>query len=111
MDGPLVITGINGQVGKALLAEAKSRGLNVVGLNREQLDLTEIESIALKLDAHKPSAIINPAAYTAVDKAEEEEPRASLINAQAPSVMAAYCRKKDIPFIHFFRKRKKIIQK
>jgi dTDP-4-dehydrorhamnose reductase len=98
---PIIITGADGQVGRALLAEAKERGLAFKGLSRADLDLTETESIALKLDSFKPAAIINAAAYTAVDKAEEEESKATLINGQAPGIMAAYCNKKNIPFLHY----------
>lgn len=98
---PIIITGADGQVGRALLAEAHDRGLKTVGLSRADLDLTETESIALKMDRHKPAAIINAAAYTKVDQAEEEEAKATLINGQAPGVMAAYCRKKTIPLVHY----------
>lgn len=101
MAEPLLILGANGQVGRALLDQASKRGIEVIGLARADFDLTELESIALKLMAYKPSAIINAAAYTAVDKAEEEEPLATLINGQAPALVAAFCRRHEIPFIHY----------
>jgi len=101
MQRPIVVTGANGQVGRALMALGSDYADSVVGLSREECDLMEVETLAQKLEALKPGAIINAAAYTAVDKAEEEEPKANLINAQAPAVIAALCRKLEIPFVHY----------
>jgi dTDP-4-dehydrorhamnose reductase len=53
------------------------------------------------LNAHKPDALINCAAYTAVDQAEKEKQKARLINAEAVEVMAGFCRDSNIPFIHY----------
>lgn len=92
-----LITGANGQLGRALQALMPQ----AVALNRQQLDLSLIELIPETLAVHKPSIIFNAAAYTAVDKAEEETVMAHLINAEAPAVMAAYCKAKSIPLVHY----------
>ena len=63
----ILITGVNGQVGHALKhALATDTTLNVISLDRSQLNLTDAEAIRRVVHAHKPDLIINPAAYTAV---------------------------------------------
>jgi dTDP-4-dehydrorhamnose reductase len=94
---PWLVLGAGGQVGRALM----DRVDNAIGLTRKECDLTSPEQITQVLASYKPGAVINAAAYTAVDQAESEESRAHLINAQAPAVMAAYCKSAGIPFVHF----------
>ena len=94
----IVVTGANGQVGRALV---KLLGDRAVPVTRAELDLNDPESLPQKLAELKPDAVINPAAYTAVDKAEDDEQTAFLINAQAVGYMADYCFEHDIPFVHF----------
>jgi dTDP-4-dehydrorhamnose reductase len=65
------------------------------------LDLTNPDAIGQFINQTKPDIIINPAAYTAVDKAESEPELAHLINAIAPEVLADKARELDIPLIHF----------
>lgn len=101
MNNPILILGAGGQVGRALLEQADDFEQLAFGLNSKECDLAEIEVLAQKMDSFKPSAVINAAAYTAVDKAEDEEAKANLVNGQAPAIMAAYCRKMDIPFVHY----------
>lgn len=82
-----LVTGINGQVGKALLASAPD-GWTCVGLDRQALDLTDADAIARIVEAERPDLVLNPAAYTAVDKAESEQALAHAINAGAPAAFA-----------------------
>lgn len=96
LSNPLII-GKNGQLGRAL-AELMPEA-NAIGM--DELDLTLIEMIPETIASYRPSIVFNAAAYTAVDKAEEEEPMAHLINAEAPAVVAALCSVKDIPLIHY----------
>src|SRR5262245_2538976 len=60
-----------------------------------------LEAIPASLDDFKPDLIINPAAYTAVDKAEDEPELAYRINAEAPQRMARWAADRRVPFIHF----------
>jgi dTDP-4-dehydrorhamnose reductase len=76
-------------------------GERAIPLTQAELDLSKIDTIRETLDRYSPDVVINPAAYTAVDKAEEEQGLASLINGEAPGVMAAWCNDKRIPFIHY----------
>ena len=81
-----LITGANGQVGRALVA-ASPKDWNVVALGREQCDLADPSSIRAAIAECRPDLLFNAAAYTAVDRAESEESLATAINATAPRVM------------------------
>jgi dTDP-4-dehydrorhamnose reductase len=73
----------------------------VIGVDVSDCDLSDQAAIETLLDKVKPDLIVNPAAYTAVDKAETEAALAHAINAQAPEVMALYAARHDIPMIHY----------
>lgn len=95
----ILITGINGQVGHALMRELTEHEL--IGLTRQDCDLANLDQIKNVIDQHQPDLIINPAAYTKVDQAEDEPELAFLINRDAPKVMAEKAREYNIPLIHF----------
>ena len=95
----ILITGINGQVGHALMQNLTEHEL--IGLTRQDCDLTSLDQIKQVIDHHKPELIINPAAYTKVDQAEDEPELAFKINRDAPKVMAEKAREYNIPLIHF----------
>jgi dTDP-4-dehydrorhamnose reductase len=73
----------------------------VVALDRAAVDLASPAAISALIAAQRPRAIINAAAYTAVDRAEQEGELAFAINATAPAAMAAAAAKAGIPFIHY----------
>lgn len=91
----ILVFGKTGQVAKELVCLE-----GVVALGRDQADLSDLEVCADAISAHAPSAVINAAAYTAVDRAEEEEALATIINGDAPTAMAQACVKLGIPLIH-----------
>lgn len=95
----ILITGANGQVGHALMHELTEHEL--IGLTRQHCDLTNPSQIRHVIDQHQPDMIINPAAYTKVDQAEDEPELTFQINRDAPKVMAEKARECDIPLIHF----------
>ena len=95
----ILITGINGQVGHELYQQLKEHEL--IGVTRQDCDLTNLDQIKETIDKHLPDLIINPAAYTKVDQAEDEPELAFLINRDAPKVMAEKAREYNIPLIHF----------
>ena len=95
----ILVTGINGQVGHALMHELTEHDL--IGLTRQDCDLTNPDQIRQVIDQHQPDLIINPAAYTKVDQAEDEPELAFQINRDAPRVMAEKAKEYDIPLIHF----------
>ena len=95
----ILITGINGQVGHALMQELTEHEL--IGLTRQDCDLTNPDQIKQVIDKNQPEMIINPAAYTKVDQAEDEPELAFKINRDAPKVMVEKAREYHIPLIHF----------
>jgi dTDP-4-dehydrorhamnose reductase len=96
----ILLTGKDGQVGFALHKKLLSLG-EVLATSRYELDLSNPEAMKAFIDKTKPDIIINPAAYTEVDKAESEESLAHQINAIAPKVLAEKASELNIPIIHF----------
>lgn len=95
----ILLTGINGQVGHALLP--KLAAYQVAALSRDELDLSNQDEIRRVVREIKPDLIINPAAYTAVDKAESEPDLAYAINAEAARVLAEEAERLNAALIHF----------
>jgi len=95
----ILLTGVNGQVGHAL--KTKLLEHEVVPLSREQLDLTKAHDIRRIVREIKPDLIINPAAYTAVDKAESESELAYAINVTAAQILAEEAARLNASLIHF----------
>jgi dTDP-4-dehydrorhamnose reductase len=93
----MLVFGKNGQVARALQAAG---GETVTALGRDKADLMHPGAAREAIAAHKPDLVINAAAYTAVDKAEEEEAAARRLNAGAPAEMAEAAQAADVPFIH-----------
>ncbi|NDH09975.1 MAG: dTDP-4-dehydrorhamnose reductase [Gammaproteobacteria bacterium] len=96
----ILLTGKDGQVGFALHKKLASLG-EVIATNRDTLDLNDPQAIRAFIDKTKPDIIINPAAYTKVDQAENEPELASQINVVAPQVLTDKASELDIPIIHF----------
>lgn len=82
-----LVTGVNGQLGRALLANQPA-GWTCVALDRSALDLAYSDAIALLVEREQPDLVLNAAAYTAVDRAESEPDLAHAINAGAPAAFA-----------------------
>jgi len=95
----ILLTGVSGQVGAALLPLL--RGHDVVAADRTILDLAQPERIGDVLDRVAPELIINLAAYTAVDKAEDERDLAMLVNARSPAELAHWAQRRAVPLVHF----------
>ena len=95
----ILVTGIFGQVGHTLIHQLINHEL--ISLNRQDCDLANLDQIKQTIDHHKPDLIINPAAYTKVDQAEDEPELAFKINRDAPRVMAEKAHEYNIPIIHF----------
>ena len=91
----ILVFGESGQVASELQSFA-----DIVSLNRNQVDLAVPSTCADAIRDFKPAAVINAAAYTSVDKAENEEVLATVINCDAPSRMAEACANLSVPFVH-----------
>lgn len=98
-----VVLGSTGQVGRAYtrLLE-KERPLDTIhALSRKEADLSQPEQCTRTLERIQPDLVINAGAYTQVDRAETEQELARQINGITPGILAKWCKKRNIPFIHF----------
>jgi dTDP-4-dehydrorhamnose reductase len=91
----LLVFGRTGQVARELQHLAP-----VLALGRDTADLAQPGACTAAIQAHRPCAVINAAAYTAVDLAEEQEDLATTINGAAPAEMALACAALNIPLVH-----------
>ncbi len=97
----ILVTGANGQLGTEIRGFLNSYPhFNFIFTDFQELDITNAESVEKALDALKPAFLLNCAAYTAVDKAEQEETQANRINAIAPKILADACKKYGTKLIH-----------
>jgi len=92
----LLVFGQTGQVARELAVLEPG----AIFLDRAAVDLSDPAACEAAIQIHAPDAVINAAAYTAVDKAEDDEATAHLINAVAPGVMAKACADLGIPLVH-----------
>ena len=91
----ILVFGKTGQVARELAPLA-----DVTCLGRDAADLNDPAACAAAIRTHRPRAVINAAAYTAVDQAEQDEATALRVNADAPGAMAQACAELDIPLVH-----------
>jgi dTDP-4-dehydrorhamnose reductase len=96
----IFVAGKSGQVALSLTEAAKQRGIKLQCYGRPELDLSDRNSAQRIIETEKPSAIINAAAYTAVDQAETEEDLATAINADGPAMLAKVADGLGVPFLH-----------
>ncbi|MDU8914055.1 dTDP-4-dehydrorhamnose reductase [Aestuariicoccus sp. MJ-SS9] len=88
-----------GKTGQVAMELARAGG-DLLCLGRADADLSDPAACAAAIETHKPQAVINAAAWTAVDKAEDHEAEAQVINAGAPAAMARACAALHIPLVH-----------
>lgn len=99
MSKTILIAGGRGQVGSEFEALSTEQ-LCCISLGSTELNISLPESINIALDKYKPDALINAAAYTAVDKAETETDAAYTLNRDGPKQLAMACSARDIPLLH-----------
>lgn len=95
----ILITGAGGQLGTELQRCAWPQGFEIVALDQDSLDLTDTAAITATMASRDWAAVINGAAYTAVDKAEDDVVAAWAVNALAPAAFGQACAKAGIPLI------------
>ncbi|HEY0316534.1 MAG TPA: dTDP-4-dehydrorhamnose reductase [Sphingomonas sp.] len=96
MSGPILVTGGGGQIG----GELADRSADVVAVDLDEYDITDPASVERMIGARDWAAVINCAAYTAVDKAEGDIATAWSVNATAPALIAHHTAKRGIPMLH-----------
>lgn len=100
MTAPILVCGRRGQVATDLREAGEAAGLSLRALGRPELDVTDADAIARALDGLRPAAVINAAAFTAVDRAEAEPDAAHLLNRDGPARLARACAERGLPLIH-----------
>lgn len=96
----ILITGANGQMGSELSYRGQRWGFEMLSKTRKDLDITQISQVKTAIDELNPDLVINAAAYTAVDKAEEEQQQAIAINRDGAVNLALACADAEIPLFH-----------
>lgn len=101
MNSKILVTGANGQLGNELRRLCKNYpGLEFIFTDVDMLDITNPDAVSVFMEASKPAIVVNCAAYTDVDGAEDNVKMARKINALAPQVLAAACAMQNALLIH-----------
>ena len=101
MANKIVLLGAGGQLARAFEDQLRSRLWEFVAISKEGLDICDENAVEKKLSLTKPDYVINCAAYTAVDAAEENEADAYRVNAEAVDSLSRICSEIQAVFIHF----------
>src|ERR1700751_675546 len=98
--GVILVFGGGGQLGQELARMAVQRRVALATLTHAQADIGDRAAVAAALDEHRPSLVVNAAAYTNVDRAETETSAAFAANALGPAVLADACADAQLPLLH-----------
>ncbi|KVT13817.1 dTDP-4-dehydrorhamnose reductase [Burkholderia sp. MSMB1078WGS] len=96
----ILVTGVSGQVGFELLRALQGLG-TVVACDRSMVDLVDLDRLRAVVREQAPAIIVNPAAYTAVDKAEDEVELSMRLNAEVPAVLAEEAARLGAVLVHY----------
>lgn len=96
----IIVTGVNGQIARALQAQAASHGAEIIPMARPDFDLADAANAGALLERHAPDLVISAAAYTAVDLAETNRAEAEAVNAVGPGMLSAACAARGLPILH-----------
>lgn len=96
----VLVTGVKGQLGYDVVNELKKRGMEAVGVDIEEMDITDKESVHKVICEAAPEAVIHCAAYTAVDAAEDNEAVCRRVNADGTRNIADVCKELDIKMVY-----------
>lgn len=97
----ILVTGITGQLGFDVVRELKERKFDVIGVSSSEMDITDENKVREVITNALPDAVIHCAAYTAVDKAEEEVEKCMAVNAKGTEYIANICDELDIKMMYF----------
>ncbi len=97
----VLVTGVKGQLGYDVMRELAKRGIEGIGVDIDEMDITDFESVDRVITDANPDAVIHCAAWTAVDAAEDEDKKEKvrLVNVEGPRNIAKVCKKLDIKMI------------
>lgn len=94
----MLLTGAEGQFGRCF--QDRSSDHTLIALSRTGLDISDLDAVQHAFDTYQPDVVVNGAAYTAVDRAEQEVELAVAVNRDGPQNLAIACAQRDIPLIH-----------
>lgn len=96
----IFVTGVKGQLGYDVVNELEGRGIETIGVDIEEMDITDSTSTWAVIKEAAPDAVIHCAAYTAVDAAEDNEDICRKVNVEGTQNIAAVCKDLDIPMMY-----------
>ena len=96
----VLVTGVKGQLGYDVVKECEKRGIEAIGVDIEEMDITDPEAVQKVIPEIQPDAVIHCAAYTAVDAAEDNVSLCMRINAAGTEHIADVCKRLDIPMMY-----------
>ncbi|KOM87530.1 dTDP-4-dehydrorhamnose reductase [Clostridium botulinum] len=96
----ILVTGANGQLGYDVIKELKKRNIECIGTTRKELDITNYNEVSKYIEELKPKCVIHCAAYTAVDKAQDEEEICTKVNVYGTENIAKVCRRINAKIIY-----------
>lgn len=97
----LLVTGVKGQLGYDIVKECKKREIEAVGVDVEEMDITDTKKVEKVIKNGNYDAIVHCAAWTAVDKAEDEVEACTKVNVDGTKNIANVCKELDIPMMYF----------
>ena len=97
----ILVTGVKGQLGYDVVNEAEQRGIEAVGVDIEEMDITDASQVDQVIKSGHYDAVVHCAAWTAVDKAEEMVDVCRKVNAEGTANIAKVCAELDIPMMYF----------
>lgn len=96
----ILVTGVNGQLGFDVVKELNRREIECLGIGRAELDVTDSKAVQEYISKLKPECVIHCAAYTAVDRAEDEEENCTKVNVYGAENIAKACKNIDAKLIY-----------
>lgn len=97
----LLVTGVKGQLGYDIVKECKKREIEAVGVDVEEMDITDAKKVEEVIKNGNYDAVVHCAAWTAVDKAEDEVEACTKVNVDGTKNIANVCKELDIPMMYF----------
>ena len=97
----VLVTGVNGQLGHDIVEECQKRNIEAIGVDVEEMDITDAHKVNEVITETKPDAVIHCAAWTAVDKAEDEVEACRKVNYEGTRNIVDICERLDLPLMYF----------
>lgn len=105
----LLVTGVKGQLGYDIVNECKKRNIEAIGVDVEEMDITDANKVEEVIKDGNYDAVIHCAAWTSVDKAEDEIELCTKVNVDGTRNITKVCKELDIPMMYFSTDRKSVV--